>query len=998
MHPKDFRFISFDIETTGLDPAADEIIEMGAVYFKEGRAEATFTTVIKPQKTVPNFIKLLTGITETEFEKGLSLDDALGQFISFIEDHSQDETLPIVCHNCNFDMRFVQHKMSGLKMEFISNPMIDTLVLSRIYLPFLANHKLGTVHKAFTPEQQQEGQSKSPKSSDPKHNPHRALYDAIVAGEVLVRLAGLIAEYFPYNLNSFIRDIATNSFAGEYVDNYLSMIIKFQSKQVLSQQQPELVESYIGKKLGFDKSYNVIESKKKTDEVISEQESQADNDSENKAIPKTFIDLSFTLDGYIGSNFEGYKYREGQVAMAEAVQQAFYDGQYLLVEAGTGIGKTFAYLVPVLEYTNSQSKKVLVSTNTKNLQEQIFFKDLPQLRDCLPIPFKAVLLKGRENYLCLRKWEELINSRKRLLSQWEHSMLLNLIIWQYYTKTGDIAENSSFPKETSSGKGGLASLWKKLSSDRYFCSGKHCPHQGKCFYRKVRIVSELADLIIINHHLLFADLGSNRIVTDDSYLIIDEAHNLPELASQYLGISLAYFDFNNFFSHLYTARKDYQTGVLVKLKADISRSKVDEKPKDFTIAEIDKTIDVIEEKRIHFDSFFHFVAQLVEEGNSFGKIRIKEPKHKDLMPYLEDLVGIALDIHNKLIALSQSILQIDSKLLNDYDVHQEKLNGAAESARDLIEALKTIKAPDWEKYVFWNSTFSVIDKKYPNGIVNYSPIEVSELLQSTLYGKIKSLIFTSATLSLRDSFKYFKMLSGVNLIKDKKVNELVISSPFDYDSQTKVMVAKYLPNHTDKYFHSQSIDLLKGVLASVQVGTMILFTSYKDLNMAYEAVNQYLYEKDITLLAQGKGFSRTALINEFKNNGKAVLLGTSSFWEGVDIPGDSLSLLVLYKLPFQVPSEPIIEAYYDKLRQENKDPFMHATLPNAMLRFRQGFGRLVRNHSDTGVVLILDSRLVNKKYGRYFREVLPTKLNVLNSPLQVEDAITSWFRKTRRNP
>lgn len=996
MHPKDFSFISFDIETTGLDPDSDEIIELGAACYKKGLLEATFTTVVKPNKTVPNFIKLLTGITEEEFEKGLPLDDALNRLTTFIDAQSENEPLPIVCHNCSFDMSFIRHNLSNLNLELMTNPMVDTLILSRIYLPFLPNHKLGTIKNTFLSGRGNSEQMKRKQLRENNYealnNPHRALYDAVIAGEILIKLTNLIVEYFAYNLNSFIRDIAVNSFSGQYVDDYLTMIIRYQSKQVLSQQQPSLEDSPLGKKLGFDKSYNVIEAKKHTAENSSEPDKQSDKDH------TAFVDYCFSADGYIGRNFAGYKYRDGQVSMSKGVQEAFYNGEYLLVEAGTGIGKTFAYLVPALEFTYTQSKKVLVSTNTKNLQEQIFFKDLPQLRDSLPLPFKAVLLKGRENYLCIRKWEDMINARKRILSQWEQSMLLNLVVWQYYTRTGDIAENSSFPKETSSGKGGLASLWKKLSSDRYFCSGRHCPYQSKCFYRRIRIASELADLIIINHHLLFADLNSNKIVTDDSYLVIDEAHNLPDLASQYLGISLAFFDFSNFLSHLFIIRKDYQAGILAKLKADIKRSKTEGKLKDFTIAEIDKTIDSIEEKKIVFDSFFQLVSESVEEGDGYGKCRIKEPKHQELIPQIEELVGIMTDSHNRLIALSQSILQIDSNLLNDYDEHQEKLNGAAESARDLIEALKIIKAPDWDNYVFWNSSFNVADKKYPNGIVNYSPIDVAELLQQVLYSKIKSLVFASATLSLRENFKFYKNLTGLNLLEKKEVAEMIIPSPFDYDKQTKVVVAKYLPNHTDKFFHPQSIDLLKGVLSSTRVGTMILFTSYRDLNMAYQQLNQFLYEKDITLLAQGKGFGRTTLLNEFKNHDNAVLLGTSSFWEGVDIPGNSLSLLVLYKLPFQVPSEPVIEAYYDKLRKNNKDPFMHATLPNAMLRFRQGFGRLIRNHSDTGVVLILDSRLVNKRYGIYFREVLPTRLEILSSPLQVEDNITGWFRKKRKLP
>jgi ATP-dependent DNA helicase DinG len=337
--------------------------------------------------------------------------------------------------------------------------------------------------------------------------------------------------------------------------------------------------------------------------------------------------------------------------------------------------------------------------------------------------------------------------------------------------------------------------------------------------------------------------------------------------------------------------------------------------------------------------------------------------------------------------------QISKDQIADYDEHQERLSGALEKARDLIEALKVLREPDFENFALWLSSFAVTEPNFPAGIINYAPLDVSIYLQKILYSRMNSLIFTSATLALRNNFKFFSMRMGLPFGEDKIIREYIIPSPFDFHKQTLVLAAGYLPVPSDDYFTPQSIELLKMTIDSARVGAMVLFTSYKDLNTVYEQISDEMYQKDILLLAQGRGYSRTVALNEFRDHGSAVLLGTSSFWEGVDVPGESLSLLILYKLPFQVPSEPVIEAYYEKLRREGKDPFMHSTLPNAMLKFRQGFGRLIRNKKDRGVVLIVDSRVINKYYGSYFREIIPTKIYSAETPVEICDLVAGWFNQ-----
>ncbi len=1010
-------FVALDIETTGLNPETAEIIELGAVLFCNGIELDTFSCFVKPLYKVPLFIKQLTGITDENLEDGLPVNFALEKLDSFIGSHT------LICHNSSFDIGFIQFYKSIHNLPYLTNPVIDTLELSKIYLPFLNNHKLGTISKAFEQEPLVKDKP-TPPSDIEKEIPkrlHRALYDAFSTGNVLLHITNFAVKYIPFNINCLVKDLVMFSEIDSFLGNHLDTIVSYQRKYSLVNDLKvnRLWDTTLVDKLGISRSHSFVNTKIGKDNNDNEYNnilnSEALNDKSDNPADKTFNDdtqnseeecyrcdendnafihSSFNPQGFINKYFPDYKYRDGQVKMATHIKQTLTDKNYLLVEAGTGIGKSFAYLVPAIELAHKKQQKTFISTNTKNLQEQLFFKDLPILKKSLPLHFKAVLLKGRDNYLCLRKWNDLVSSYKNNLSQRELFPFIYLAVWQYYTKTGDVSENSSFkkvPGQKTSNK--YSTLWKKLAADRFLCSGKHCSHYLKCYYQSIRQKVEDADLVIINHHLLLTDLCNNRFNSEDCSLIIDEAHNLPELASQYLGISLAYYDFNNLFSHIFNTNRNIQTGMLASLKADIQKSSTLQENQVVLISDINNIIENIETNQIIIPTFFRSIGQMVKLEGSYGKMRIHENHHQSILTLLSELETFCIDVCKKFINLSHFLTKFESNQIANYDDHSDKIKGISQSLNELIDALNTLKKPDWENYAYWINSINSIDTDYPNGIINYSPLDISEQLQSILYQKIDAIVFTSATLSLRNNFKYFSSRMGIDIIPNKNIEELIVQSPFDYDNQTCVLVPKFLPPHTDKYFQKQSIELLKKIIGRSKKGSMILFTSYKDLNFVHDNLSKYLYEKGKMLLTQGKYQSRSVILNEFKIDGKAVLLGTNSFWEGVDIPGDSLSLLILYKLPFQVPSEPIIEAYYDKLKRENKDPFMYATLPNAMLKLRQGFGRLIRNHNDKGIVLILDSRIIHKKYGAYFKEIIPTSVRNIDTLIQLEDIIYRWYRK-----
>jgi ATP-dependent DNA helicase DinG len=493
---------------------------------------------------------------------------------------------------------------------------------------------------------------------------------------------------------------------------------------------------------------------------------------------------------------------------------------------------------------------------------------------------------------------------------------------------------------------------------------------------------------------MLTDLINERFDNEkDNYLIIDEAHNLPELAPSYLGVSVSYSDFSNLFNQLFfiNQKQKLQSGILPTLRADVQKSSdlLDNKQK-IVFSDLDVLEGIIDEYKVSFSEIFTAIGENVVEKGSYGKLRIKALT-PELINGIKVLSEGTLTLQTKIQSLHDYIESISSNQLVNRDDHLERLIGSIDKLSELSLALKYFDNVDSGNNVVWTSTFSSVDAQPATGTINLAPLDFSEIMLKTLYEVIDTIVFSSATLSLRGNFKYFNKRMGLDLLKGKNHNELIIPSPFDYDVQTKVIAPSYLPNPTDRFHLPQSIELLLTTLKQNKGGSLVLFTSYKDLNAVYDKLSEDMYQNNILLLAQGKGASRTSTIREFIENGKGVLLGTSSFWEGVDVPGESLSLLIIYKLPFQVPTEPYVEALHEKIEREGKNPFQASTLPNAMLKFRQGFGRLIRKKSDRGIVLILDNRLFTKKYGEYFHDITPTKIIEVKAPIEVKSIVGKWF-------
>lgn len=933
-------FVAIDTETTGLSADKDEIIEVGAVKYVNGILTDTYQSFVKPVSEIPHYIEYLTHIKPAQLENAPRINQVLTEVKSFVGD------FPILGHNTRFDLEFINNKLAKAGQIVLMNKWWDTAELARIFFPYVSNHRLTTMCEYFGID---------------LTNAHRAINDATATAILFLKICESIITRHSVTVNVRILELSRQAGLESNLSLLMELIVDYQRK------------------------YTILGLKH------DPQSNTKQNHIEHKCIQPQVSSLNdiFATDGILGQNFENYEYRAGQFDMAVGVQNAFKDNNYLVVEAGTGVGKSFAYLIPALQFSHKHNKKVVVSTNTKNLQEQLFNKDLPKLENILTIPFKAVLVKGRENYICERKWEEMQAEQSKGATPFEAQALLHLLIWKMQTNTGDVSENSSFDRTR------FNIGWHKLCSDRYTCSNRKCLFYTRCYVMKLRKQVEEANLIIVNHSLLLSDLKSNHASLGDyEYLIIDEAHNIMQIAAKQLGIELSYTDIFSQLNQISRVYRKKNVAFIEQIQRALAKSVLSDSLKQqitFICTNIENSIEL---NKPAIQDLFAFVSQCCEAKDAYGKQRIKSKEQLPaLFTKLEQLIVFWRELIKELHALSNVFSTINAQQIPSYDILTERIAGmelrAVETEGDII----SLWTPDLEDYAMWLESPNKSDKQNPVGVICNAPIEVDQHLNKLVYKNVPCIVFTSATMALRNSFKFFLAQSGLNLLDDKKLEQKVVESPFDYAKQSKLLITGFLPPPADKYFLPQALELIDNTLKYSPVGTLALFTSYKDLDAAYNKLNDHLYQQNRPLFAQGKFSSRSTILDEFKKYKNSVLLGTNSFWEGIDVQGESLSLLILFKLPFQVPSDPIVEAYIDKLTKENKDSFMHYLLPNALLRLRQGFGRLIRSKTDTGVVIILDPRVQTKYYGHYFKDVLPAASQVMSDPLELQNTISDFYKK-----
>jgi len=689
-----------------------------------------------------------------------------------------------------------------------------------------------------------------------------------------------------------------------------------------------------------------VESPAPTEEKVREDEGGPD------LPPPESIEDALGTDGFVSRAHAAYELRAGQMDMAGRVGSVFERGGSLVVEAGPGTGKTFAYLVPaILHLRNHPAARVLVSTRTKQLQEQLYRKDLPFLVSGLAPELSIALLKGRENYLCLRRWDALIQEFSESLERDRLWVLAPLARWLAETETGDIEENAAFLSDPA-GK----EMWNQLCDKAQYCVEAFCPHCDTCFSTQARRKARKADLVVVNHSLLLGDRAADGVVLGKySHLVIDEAHALEETARSAFTNSLSMRVIDRLADGIAPPRSR-RTGWLLRIPPDHAGEKA---------------------THIH-----ETLAALRAEGTAL--FRALEPElpqgRRDLLPLTTTLrqgLETVLSTLGRLEAAVEDVLEE----MDDPELEREG-QGHLLTIVGLVRLASSLAQPPESNAVHW------FEREWGDVTLHATPLEVAPILAESLYPQLNAVVLTSATLSLGGDFEFFCRSIGLPEAFDDIATH-VVASPFSYVERMRICAPSFLPPVTGS--GSDYAEALAEVLTALVTGVkrkgLVLFTSYQLLHEVRERLPKRLYT-----LAQGVDGPRSKLVERFRRRrGTALLLGTDSFWEGVDLPGDDLEILVITRLPFSVPTDPIQRSLGDLYAERGLRPFVDLSLPQAILKLRQGVGRLIRTQSDHGIVVLTDSRVLSRSYGARFAASLPVRLDVYNDCDTLVREAQAWF-------
>src|SRR5436190_2290565 len=634
----------------------------------------------------------------------------------------------------------------------------------------------------------------------------------------------------------------------------------------------------------------------------------------------------FSEDGLL-SKAKNFEFRPQQQEMAVAVARALEEDRHLVVEAGTGVGKSLAYLAPAILFALEQHKKAIISTHTINLQEQLLYKDIPILKKTLPVEFDAALMKGRGNYVCPRRLERALQSSKELFTGPEESELLRIAEWASKTRDGSLSDLSIEPDPK---------VWTQVCSEAHICTQKTCGQNSRCFYQQARKRLLAADILVINHTLLFILLGDPELQAEresgfifpNDFLVLDEAHTVEQVASRRVGVGVSQYGLRSTIQRLYNART--RKGL-------------------FTVTRDAEGV--------------RLAAELIDDAEKFfAAVESKCDFKKGREYRIRDADFVSDTITGRLTTLQARIAEVSKR--TDDEFLKAELQEYARRIRDVRAGIAAFLQQGAHERVYWVERTG---KTAQFLTLNAAPIDIAPVLRQMIFRDNCSCIMTSATLSVgRSDLAYFRRRIGAD-----EVEPALLGSPFNFQKQMRIFIVKKMPDPREAAYGEALEHWIAHFVEKTDGRAFVLFTNHRGMQQAAERMGQFFSQKQFNLLVQGGGAPRGKLLDQFKTTPGSVLFGTDSFWMGVDVPGEALSNVIITRLPFAVPDHPLIEAKLEFIEERGGDPFTEFSLPEAILKLRQGVGRLIRTKSDHGIIVILDSRVLTRPYGRAFLQALP---------------------------
>ena len=916
-------FVAFDFETTGLDPFHDRIIEVAAIRFENGEIADRFSTLVNPQRKIPSKITDITGISNSMVSSSPKEELIIDDLLKFLDNK------PLVAHNIKFDESFLKQLCERFGKPSIDIIAYDTLQLARSILFDQPVFNLSALSDYY---------GLSYKGA------HRAEKDTENTGKIFLELVEKLAGYpldMISKINSFISetDIANTKL---YKDLFNELVKKGDGKIGLIKQNstPDLkTNTFI---------HNGIADIK-------------DISAENV----------FGADGLLSEIHPNFEVRYNQSKYARLVDEILQGNSCMgVIEAGTGLGKSMAYLFGAIKQSliSEDDAPVMIACHTKHLQDQLFHKDLPLLASALNTNLKGVLLKGRRNYICKTRLSWLISDSKTL-DPADIEALMPILFWLYWTKTGDLTECSGF---LNSRRGWLQSI---ICSDSGFCTGEICNNNQGCYYGRLKKSVFQANIIVVNHSLVMTDTAQKGLLPSYNSIIIDEAHNLVKSAYEQFRIdwSEKQVSFQLQLLDPTSPKSSRWNNILYHISNISPQMKKHHEELKLTVNDAKSNLKILMEEIAKNNQSRFNPERAYQEKPIISNI---DKIHSSVSSETIAMRNSFEKIYSVLEKIKHAVLKIDSSR-SDYPILHNFLDQGLETTTDLTNTLIHLTENQNQDWVYWlegNYKKNGFENSNLQISLNASVIDVSKTLSHYFFKNIDNCVLTSATLKVQGSFDYFLGRTGLDQFGDVITKEFV--SPFLYNEQ--VSYFQYGGSREISNDPKFIADLIIYLHETYCKRMMVLFTSIKALSDTSKIIQSSKIGKKIPLFAQIRGVSKPAIIKGMYQNPNGVLFGTNSFWEGVDLPGDLLEILVLVKLPFDVPSDPLIKSYSDYINKTGGNSFMEFSIPEAAIRFRQGFGRLIRTSYDDGKFVCLDNRIVTKRYGDIFRNSLPVDMRTFS--------------------